>query len=153
MERQLIHNISETELIFRISKWVALCREKKAETEVEAFPEIRSDAAEEHGLLEKGKELARLGADLADKIADSGALKTVGRFVPGAGMAIGMIKWAAGAGKQDLKHQEIKEIAMRYLVILEAECRQFPDLESKLEKFQKEFVENCKEAEKKKSWF
>ena len=152
MSNSLLHNIPETELLFRVMKWVSLCREKKAETEVEPFPELK-DESKEAGIISKGMEVARKGAEIAGQMADSGAAKAIKRFVPGAGMAMNVIQWAAGAGKQNLKHQEIKEIAMRYLLILEMESRELPHLRDKHADLLVEFEKNCKEAEAKKSWF
>jgi hypothetical protein len=152
MVNSLSHNIPETELIFRVMKWVSLCRQKKAETEVEPFPEIKTDS-QEVGLISKGLDFAKKGAAMAGQIAESGAGKRITQFVPGAGMALNIIQWAAGGGKQKLKHTEIKEIAMRYLLILEMESRELPHLQEKYEELRLEFERNCKEAESKKSWF
>jgi hypothetical protein len=98
-------------------------------------------------------QIAEKGAAIAGQIAESGAAKTIKRVYPGAGMALNIIQWAAGAGKQNLKHQEIKEIAMRYLLILEMQSRKIPHLRDKHAELQMEFEKNCKEAESKKSWF
>ena len=155
MESGLIHTITETELLFRLSKWVDLCKEKKAEIEVEPFPELRINSASEkdHGILSKGMEVAKTGAELAGKIAGSDAAKAIGRFVPGAGIALDVLQWATGTGKQKLKHQQIKEITLRYLIILEAEAENIPRLKEKHAAHLSEFEKNCREAESKKSWF
>jgi hypothetical protein len=150
----MIHNITETELLFRLSKWVALSKEKKTETEVEPFPVLKESISEkEDGLLSKGMEAAKVGAEIVGKIAGSGAAKTIGRFVPGAGIALDALQWATGTGTQKLKHQQIKEIALRYLIILEAEAENIPHLKEKYAAYLTEFEKNCREAESKKSWF
>jgi hypothetical protein len=154
MESGLLHTITETELLFRLGKWVALCKEKKTETEVESFPELKETIPEkEDGLLSKGMEAVKIGAEMAGKIANSGAAKTIGRFVPGAGIALDALQWAAGTGTQKLKHQQIKEIALRYLIILETEAENIPRLKEKHAAHLTEFEKNCREAESKKSWF
>ena len=154
MESGLLHTITETELLFRLGKWVALCKEKKTETEVESFPELKETIPEkEDGLLSKGMEAVKIGAEMAGKIANSGAAKTIGRFVPGAGIALDALQWATGTGTQKLKHQQIKEIAMRYLIILEAEAENIPRLKEKHAAHLTEFEKNCREVEEKKSWF
>ncbi len=154
MESGLLHTITETELLFRLGKWVALCKEKKTETEVESFPELKETITEkEDGLLSKGMEAVKIGAEMAGKIANSGAAKTIGRFVPGAGIALDALQWATGTGTQKLKHQQIKEIAMRYLIILEAEAENIPRLKEKHAAHLTEFEKNCREVEEKKSWF
>ena len=150
----LLHNITETELLFRLGKWVALCKEKKTETEVESFPELKESISEkEDGILSKGIEMAKTGAELVGKIATSDAAKTIGRFVPGAGMALDALKHVTGTGTQNLKHQQIKEITLRYLIILEVEAENIPRLKEKHAAYLIEFEKNCREAESKKSWF
>lgn len=154
MESGLRHTITETELLFRLSKWVDLCKEKKTETEVEPFPELKESISEmEDGLLAKGIEAVKIGAEVVGKIANSGAAKSIGRFVPGAGMALDALQKATGAGTQKLKHQQIKEIALRYLIILELEAENLPRLKEKHSLYMSEFEKNCIEADSKKSWF
>ena len=154
MKSSLLHTITETELLFRLSKWVALCKEKKTETEVEPFPELKeTNSDNEDGLLSKGIEAVKIGTEIAGKIANSGAAKTISRFVPGAGMALDALQWATGTGSQKLKHQQIKEIALRYLIILDAEAENLPHLKEKHAAYLSEFEKNCREAESKKSWF
>lgn len=154
MDNSLLHDISEAELIFRVGKWIDLCREKKAETEIEGFPELKKEATEkDEGLLSKGLEVAKKGAELAEKLAASGAVKSIGRFVPGGGLAMNVLQWATGTGPQKINHQQIKEIAFRYLAILEVEAEHQPRLKEKYASFSSKFEENCREADKKKSWF
>jgi hypothetical protein len=154
MENSLLHDISEAELIFRLRKWIDLCREKKAETEIENFPELKKEASEkDDSLISKGLEVAKKGAELAEKLAASGAVKSIGRFVPGGGLAMNVLQWATGTGPQKINHQQIKEIALRYLAILDFEAEKQPQLREKYTELLAKFEENCREADKKKSWF
>jgi len=152
MTSSLLHDISETELLFRLGKWVSLCKEKKTEVLVEPIPQIKISETEK-SMLAKGMEAAKTGAELAGKIATSDAAKAFGRFVPGAEIALNVLKLAAGTGTQKLQYQQIKEITMRYLIILETEASILPHLKEKHARFMAEFEKNCKEAESKKSWF
>jgi len=104
--------ISNEELLIRTTKWVNRISEKKIKVEVERFPRINEDTQGFQKYLDSG-------ADIIGKLKGNDVAKIAG-MIPGFGMAIkGAINILGSGGIQKLENKEIREIADKYLMILE----------------------------------
>ena len=123
--------ISNEDLLLRTTKWVNRISEKKVKVEVERFPRIDKDTKDYHKYLDAS-------SDVVGKLGD------VAGMIPGLGLVAGgvvkgVINIAGVGGPQKLDNKQIREIADKYLMILELRSKMDEHLLSKYNSLQESY--------------
>jgi hypothetical protein len=104
--------ISNEELILRTTKWVNRISEKSIKIEIESFPRLKEDTKVYHKYTDQAY-------DILNKINSSKIVNIAG-MMPGVGTLLKAGLTLGGVNKaQKIENKEIREIADKYLLILE----------------------------------
>lgn len=104
--------ISNEELILRTTKWVNRISEKSIKVEIESFPRLKEDTKAYHKYTDKA-------SAILNKINSSKIVNIAG-MMPGVGTLLKAGLTLGGVNKvQKIENKEIREIADKYLLILE----------------------------------
>lgn len=104
--------ISNEELILRTTKWVNRISEKSIKVEIESFPRLKDDTKAYHKYTDKA-------SAILNKINSSKIVNIAG-MMPGVGTLLKAGLTLGGVNKvQKIENKEIREIADKYLLILE----------------------------------
>jgi hypothetical protein len=104
--------ISNEELILRTTKWVNRISEKSIKVEIESFPRLKEDTKVYHKYTDQAY-------DILNKINSSKIVNIAG-MMPGVGTLLKAGLTLGGVNKiQKVENKEIREIANKYLLILE----------------------------------
>lgn len=104
--------ISNEELILRTTKWVNRISEKSIKVEIESFPRLKEDTKAYHKYTDEA-------SAILNKINSSKIVNIAG-MMPGVGTLLKAGLTLGGVNKvQKIENKEIREIADKYLLILE----------------------------------
>ena len=136
------YSIEDAELIMRTTKWVDRCSENNIETKVLEFPKLIAD---ESNFMKKLDGALDVTGNIVSKIAKTGiggALK----FVPGVGSVIGGVIDNISDSRElvDLDNKGIRELAKRYLMILELRSSKNTILANKYTELNAKYEEQIK---------
>lgn len=155
------YDISDSELIRRIQKWVQLALKDKEKVIVEPFPVVIKDATKFGSAIAKGQKT--IGQIKDAGIVDAAA-SAVG-FIPGAGFLTKKIGGAAVNGILDalsdtkemkLTNEEFIGMAKQYLMILDQRKKDDPWLNEKFTELKEELnknIETFNKIKNKNRWF